>query len=73
MSYFSYKKSGGEGLISLDGIRHVECVESPSIGGAPYHDSSRITYADGFVLYVSLECAKAVKDALRSQTAPEKT
>ncbi len=73
MSYLRHKTGNVERLVSMDDIRHVECISTRPGGGPPYHDSGRITYTDGTVLEVPFGCASAVLAAFKNRTVPNTT
>ena len=51
-------------LVSLEGIRYVQAVETNPAGGAPRSTSGKIVYSDGQSLDVTLSCAEAVLSTL---------
>lgn len=72
MNYLKHKSGRATRLISLEGIRWVQCTRANPAGGTPNRDTGKIVYEDGYVLDVPFECAEAVQGALKGKTVPEK-
>ncbi|GAA4465388.1 hypothetical protein GCM10023156_53080 [Novipirellula rosea] len=64
--YVQHKSGCVSWAICLDGIRSVKCSQKNPAGGPPHRDCGEILYQDGYEMEVTLDCAKAVAEALVS-------